>query len=317
MRTLSFYNARLIHEPDWGLPDESISMIIASEKMQEITERFQGIIKPLCEKFGNVSKIRIASFNENSGADPRSIGIFKAFINSERDVMYVGDMSNRECCVVFLNAPSGIAKIVSMPEILAHEYAHHYQFANAGFPCYFTKSMQYITGAPSFAKPCEMGETMGTALLDGVQLPDYETVIDDALERVSDVICEGILREKRIPSALEKLYAEDLSRPAPDLPRRGEILNRYLKRLTLRDYSEWGAVIKLSVPEAASTLVSKGREKAHELNKNHMNAYKAFDEVFKLCLETDFNQFKNPLPTKAYMQKVFDILRIRLKPELS
>jgi hypothetical protein len=63
---MSFVTANILHEPNFGLPDEYISKIIAIEKMKETTERFTEKIKPLCEKFGNVSRIRVAVFDKNS-----------------------------------------------------------------------------------------------------------------------------------------------------------------------------------------------------------------------------------------------------------
>jgi hypothetical protein len=312
----SFFTAHNLHEPDWGLPDAYISKIIVIEKMEDITDRFRNQIDPLCAKFGNVSRIRIASFDEKSGANERSKSLFKAFIASQRDVMYVADMSNKECCVLFLQNPSGIKTVEVMPDILAHEYAHHFQVAHAGFPYYFTKTEGVDSSVPSFSKPFELGSWVKEVFLDNAPLPESATVIDDALERISDIICEGILRERSVYSALEKQYIADVMGPDPFVPPLGEICKRYVHRLVLRDLAEWGACIELAMPIAASTILPEGRAKAYSLNKNNLNAYRAFDAVFKLCKETDFNLFKDPKPTLAYMQKVFDIIRIRLKPPL-
>lgn len=310
------FTAHILYEPDWGLPDEYISKIIAIEKMKDITERFRDQIDPLCERFGNVSRIRIASFDEKSGFNEQSKRMFKAFIASLRDVMYVANMSNKECCVLFLHDPSGIKKIEVMPGILAHEYAHHFQVAHAGFPYYFTKTAGFDSSVPSFSKPLELGSWVKEVFLDNVPLPESVQVIDDSLERIRDIICEGILRSSGVYSALEKQYIADVTGPDPYVPKPGEIYKRYVHRLVLRDLAEWGACIELAMPTIASALLPKGRAKAYSLNKNHLNAYQAYDAVFKLSKETDFNLFKDPKPTLAYLQKVFDILKIRLKPPL-
>jgi hypothetical protein len=225
-------------------------------------------------------------------------------------------MSNKECCVMFLQNPDGIKMIESMPGILAHEYAHHFQVANAGFPFYFFRS-KYETGEPpSFVKPYEIGSLVKEALLDNVRLPEG-TVIEDSLERIGDIICEGILRERRIPSAIEDLYKMDVTGPDPPLILKKEILKRYVYRLVLRDLAEWGALIQLALPQIASTLAHIGKEKAHRLNKNHLNANQAYEAVFNLCLETDFNSFRKPTNMIAYTHKVFNILKIKLKPPLA
>jgi len=311
---ISIHAARLLHQKNWGLPDYLITMVIAAEKMQDVTALFSDQIKSVIAKFGNASQIRIAAFNDKSGADGRSKEIFKELIQQEREVMYCGDMSNKGCCVLFLDDPKGMAAVKNTPEILAHEYAHHYQFAHAGFPYYFSKSQRMVTGAPAFSTPYEMGTKTEAAFMDGVQLPEWEPVIEDSLERVSDIICEGILREKKIPSSIEKLYIQDLARPAPSDMYPKEIVNRYVKRLGVRDFAELGAILKLSGSGDAESLIQKGREKARILNKNHMNANKAFDAIHTLCLATDFNLFKDPIPTMSYVEKVLAILKITVKP---
>lgn len=158
---MSFLNARILHEPNYGLPTEYIDKIIVSENLKEITEQFLRETKPICQKFGSVSTIRIVAFNQKSGIDERSKAVLDAFVRSERTVFYAADMSNKECCVLFVQDPKGISELKSTG-VVAHEFAHHFQFAHAGFPYYSFKT-QPSEGAPLFAKLFEIGSPRGRA----------------------------------------------------------------------------------------------------------------------------------------------------------
>lgn len=314
---MSFHTADILHEPDWGLPDEYISKIIAIEKMKEITEHFNDLIKPLLSAFGNVSKIRIAAFNEKSGCDQLSNAAFKAFADSERYAMYVNSMSNKQCCVLFVHDPNGIHCIESMPGVLAHEYAHHFQLAHAGFPLYYRETKHNYPEGASFVKYSEIGSLVKKGWIDNMLLPEPMSAIEDSLERISDIICEGILRERKIPSALEDIYTTDVTGPDPPLLIQTEAFKRYVHRLSLCDFAEWAALITLKNPKIASAFLQIGKERVCSLNKKYLDANRVYDLIFKACIETDYNQFRGRNPTIEYMQKIFDVLNIKLIPPLS
>jgi hypothetical protein len=312
---MSFLNARILHESDYGLPKEYIDKIIVSENLKEITDQFVKQTKPICKKFGSVSTIRIVAFNQKSGMDDNSKVVFDAFIRSERNVFYAADMSNKECCVVFVQDPKGISALDSTG-VLAHEFAHHFQFAHAGFPFYSFKAQQ-SEGAPLFVKLFEIGSPTGSAKCDNLPLPCIEVVIEDSSERVSDIICEGLLRERKLTGALDSRYLANVLREEdPALCVQGPVLKRYVHRLALRDLAEWGACVKLAFPDMDASLLSKTRKRARNVNKKYLNAHLVFDSIFKLCSETDFNSFKEPTNTLAYMREVFNLLNIKVNPPI-
>jgi hypothetical protein len=52
------------------------------------------------------------------------------------------------------------------------------------------------------------------------------------------------------------------------------------------------------------------------LNKKHLRANPVFDVIFELCTNTPFNDFKSPDKALNYMQEVFNLLGITIKPPI-
>lgn len=314
---MSFPSAYLSHQPNWGLPEEDIDNIIKLEKMKDITKNFTKKIKALIKKFDFVAEIRIVSFNRDSGVDDTSNSFFNTMIDNDRNIIYMPDMSNKECCVIFVEEPNGINVLKNDESIIAHEYSHHIQFVYAGFPYYYNKGIQSTMGAPSFATPTEFGSSTGKAWVDNLLLPNYGIAIADSLERINDIICEGILQEKKIPSGLISLYKLNLTKPTPFIPNTlGKSGKRYIHRLMLRDYAEWGAIITLSDPKIVSSLLQKGRKKARNFNKKKVHAHQVYDSIFRLCLKTEFNLFREPKKVAEYSREIFNLLKIKLDPTI-
>lgn len=89
--------------------------------------------------------------------------------------------------------------------MLAHEYSHHIQFVFAGFPYYRYKFDPPAPVTP-FAKRYEIGPKRGSAFIDGLLIPELWCVIEDAIERLNDIICEGLLREKKLICGFLEYY---------------------------------------------------------------------------------------------------------------
>jgi hypothetical protein len=168
-------------------------------------------------------------------------------------------------------------------------------------------------------KPCTIGPRTGSAFVDNLLLQDMPVIIKDANERMSDVICEGILREKDLIGDFIGYYEQDVfsnQDPTYFLTLRHQSnLKRYVRRLVLRDNAEWSATVRLAYPEEdkAIRLISQGKKRAIKMNKKYVQASRAFDEIFKLCFDTDFNSFRFTDNYLSYFKKVMSLLNMRIK----
>jgi hypothetical protein len=117
----------------WRL-EEDLDRIIRIERLRDVSQKFSNQIKPVVDAFRARSRMRVIAFNEQSGIDRDSKAIFEAFISGEREVFYIGPLSNRECCVILVYDSTGESKLRSYKHTLPHEYAHHVQFAHESFP---------------------------------------------------------------------------------------------------------------------------------------------------------------------------------------
>lgn len=299
----------------WGLEDEDLDDIIKIENLKDVTQRFSDQIKTIIERFGSVSHLRIVAFNEQSGVDRHSKSIFRLLIQAGRDVNYNSLLSNKECCVILIYPTSAEPSLKSYGHILCHEYAHHFQFAYAGFPYYIVKQL-LPEPVPPFAKPSEIGPEVGSVFVDDLRLPDLHTVIHDSIERISDIICEGLLREKNlIIDFLEWFQHKVALYKDPTVRFRQPVLKRYVERLVLRDNAEIGATVRLAYPnnDDVTMVISQGKKFAIRLNKKLPKASKVHDEIFNLCVNTDFQLFKSPEKVVNYTKKVMDLLNIEIK----
>ena len=313
---MSIDSADFLAKPNWGVEDKDFDEIIILEKLKDVTKDFADLASLITEKFGSVSKIRIAAFNEDSGVNSSSNAFFRALIASERHIFYQAIVSNKECCVVFVYGSKGIEELKSNKHILAHEYAHHFQYAHSGFPYYICKTATG-TWTPPFVKTYEVGPASGSAFIDDLVMPDMGAMIQDCNERISDIICEGLLREKGLVEGFLELFHDDIAigDPALNIPSsiRTPELQRYVRRLVLRDYAEWLANIQLAYPDRdLKQIISKGKKHAVRLNEQYLDASHVFEEIFKKCSNTDFHSFKSPEKTISYTKEILDLLNIRI-----
>lgn len=314
---MSIFSIRDIQKEDWGLEDEDLDRIIKIEKLKEVSHEFHDQIKILMKAFDSKSNIRIVKFDEQSGTEFNSKNFFKSLILGERHVFYFSNLSNRECCVVLIYGETGKSKLQSFKHTLPHEYAHHIQFAQENFPYFLAKGADMLS--PPFVNRCEIGPDTGTAYVDRLSLPSLEVLIQDSNERLSDVICEGLLRERKLVYDFLEFYKREMAVPSDPatLPaiRSAPNLKRYVRRLALRDNAEWGATVQLAYPkeEEAKQTVLKGRKLAIRLNKKYPNAGYAHDQILSLCMNTNFRSFLVPKNAVDYMKEVMNLLNIRIK----
>lgn len=303
----------------WGLEDEDLDKIIRIENLKDKTQKFSDQIKTIVERFNSVSRLRIVAFNEQSGVERDSKVIFMTYILGGRNIFYHPPLSNKECCVVLIYPPKAELSLKTYEHILCHEYAHHIQFAHAGFPCYIFKRRPPVP-LPPFLNPYEVGPKFGSVFVDGLRTPNLHFAIHDFNERLSDIICEGLLREKNLILDFFEWYQHNVALyrdPALDIPQqfRTPFMKRYVRRLGLRDNAEWGATVRLAYPKGLQIMkiISQGKRVAVKFNKRLPNASQVHDEIFDLCLNTGFRSFKSPEKAMNYTKKVLNLLNIKIK----
>jgi len=302
----------------WGLEEEDLNRIIRIEKLEDVSHKFSDQIKTITEKFGSLSRLRILAFDKESGIDSDSKKMFMSLILAERDVFYHAGFSNKECCVVLIFKSKGELVLKSFKHILSHEYAHHIQFSHECFPYYIYKRSPRLW-VPPFVACYEVGPEIGSVSIDGLPLPDLHTIVQDSNERISDIICEGLLRQKDLVADFLEYFQHDIAlREDPaSLPQYTSHPNikRYIRRLALRDNAEWGATIQLAYPKNSNVckVISQGKKLAVRLNKKYPKASQVHNEIFNLCINTDFHSFKNPEKAVSYTKKVMDLLNMKIK----
>jgi len=137
--------------------------------------------------------------------------------------------------------------------------------------------------------------------------------------RISDIICEGLLRQKDLVADFLEYFQHDIAlREDPaSLPQYTSHPNikRYIRRLALRDNAEWGATIQLAYPKNSNVckVISQGKKLAVRLNKKYPKASQVHNEIFNLCINTDFHSFKNPEKAASYTKRVIDLLNMKIK----
>jgi hypothetical protein len=317
---VSIFSIDHLEEPKWGLRDEDLERLILAEKLRDITSSFSDIGKHTVKRFDSQDRIRIIAFHKNSGLNKESRTFFRSHIREGKQIFYDAALSNKETCVVLVSDPVGIEVLKWSIHVFMHEYAHHFQFAHGGFP-YFVYKEKSRTWIPQFAKTFEVGPATGSASIDGLPLPSMHMVIQKSNQSLSNMICEGLLRERSLAFDVYKHYSELAipTDPIAFLPTRlrSESMRRYYRRHTLREYAEWAATVQLAYPHAPKrslkVVFSRMKNFTMKLNKKHLDAAQAYDRIFRLCETTDFNSFKNPEKAVAYSRKVFKLLKIQIE----
>jgi len=311
---MSILEAANLHKPDWGLNEDDLDKIILREKLKDKTTDFSERISKLTQIFDSKAGIRIIEFNENSGGDRKSRNFFLSFIYGNRHLFYNGTLSNKEKCVIFVSS-SSLQRLKTSRHLLPHEYAHHIECAHAGFPHYIHKDDPPVW-VPSFFEPCEIGPNRGVPYIDNIHIPDfdYDLIIRDSCERISDLIVEGILREKNLSNSYLDLYKELRFKEPAILISPTSI--RYIRRLALRDSAEYSACLQLAFPKCDLTrIISPKKKHSIQLNKKYLSKSKVrsiFKDIFELCKNTDFNLFKNPEKADNYTKTILNLLKIKI-----
>jgi len=114
--------------------EEDLVRIIRIERLRDVSQKFSNQISLLLTLLEPDQEWESLPFNEQSGIDHDSKAIFEAFISGEREVFYIGPLSNKECCMIPVYDSIGESKVRSYKHILPHKYAHHVQFAHERFP---------------------------------------------------------------------------------------------------------------------------------------------------------------------------------------
>ena len=153
--------------------------------------------------------------------------------------------------------------------------------------------------------------------LDGLVLSHTSTPLKDFIERTSDLVCEGILRDIKCTDGFLKEYEtrERFKDPASWLPPHERVLVRYVRRLALLDAASWQAMLKLVYPENVhiSRTFREDKKWVLHLNKNFKNAKEAFDKISNYFLKVDYRSFKDQFNVVAHIKRLHKFLGIQVK----
>ena len=182
---------------DYGLSTEDLNEVIERENLRDVSNKFSLGIENTLRKFKSGKRIRILEFSENSGSTREARISLMNFINAEKNIFYNHVFSNRDCCVFFLYSGYKIEdEKLFYSRIIPHEFAHHYQFTEEGFPCLLLKGIPPVY-FPQFATVHEIGPKHCEVYVGNILVKDcLPHFFKDFSERISDFICEGILIAK-------------------------------------------------------------------------------------------------------------------------
>lgn len=303
----------------YGLADEDFDEIIRMDRLNDISQNFAESVDKIQESFHCKARVRVVEFDEQSGVDSSSNSEYKKVIFRGPHIFYNYICSNKNCCVVFYYA--GVAekkKALFKNRILPHEFAHHYQFAYGDFPYMLGKGHSENL-FPQFAKSNYIGPESGEVYVDNLLVKDSRlSLLKDLMERISDTICEGMLREKGFcQGILEEYRAGRNVDPKRGRPGSQQSAIRYVRRLGLWDVAEWHEILGLVYPndQDVKSMLSHDRRFVIRLNKEFDGAKKAFKAVYDLCLKTDYNTFKEVKNCIDYMKEIMGFLNIELRTD--
>lgn len=302
----------------YGLREEDLNEIIEMERLKDVSKRFSGPIQRIQRKFNSKTKIRIIEFNELSGANVESEDWFRRRIDGQRHIFFSHINSNKDCCVLFLYSGFDAKQKLFSERILPHEFAHHYQWVSENFPCFLPKSTpkEFL---PQFATTYEIGPKVGSVYIDDISLFDnLITIMNDLSERIADFVCEGILKEKGFGESILEEYLRGRNQdPAKNISIQRETMApiRYFRRLALRDVAEWHAMLCLAYPndQTLKKMLTYDKKWIVKLNKKYDKAKYAFNEIYKISLNTNYTSFKKVRNAISYIKKVTNLLGIKIR----
>lgn len=306
----------------YGLKDEDLDEIIRMERLNDISQVFSESIEFINNRFESKTRIRIIEFSEISGVDIDSNEWFRSLVSAQRHLFYSHLHSNKDSCVLFKYAGLNFDRELFEKRLLPHEFAHHYQWESQNFPCLVPKGAPnyYL---PQFTKAFEVGPGKGSVYIDNallIQVP--QIVVKDFCERVSDSVCEGILREKGFEEGIMDEYVEQGKHdPAKDyLPQvragpEDAILVRYVRRLFLLDEAEWNVLLSQAFPknQALKSRLRNATKLVMKLNKKYIKAKHVFNRVHDVIQETDYRSFKKPEKAVNYIKQVMKLLNVEIR----
>jgi hypothetical protein len=265
--------------------------------------------------------MRLVQFNELSGSDKVTNVMFRKLTAAGRELFYHHGYSNRDCCVVLQY--SGYKQVDNKTfscRMLPHEFAHHYQLVDEGFPCILPRNTphEYF---PSFANTFEIGPQKGNIFVDNLLLVEgLSSFFKDFAERAADTVCEGILIKNGYTEFLSNEYLSLASvDPAKNYPQSIPDFNaiaKYTRRLSLRDEAEWHALLN-SVYGSAAPLNQMQQKKRQVLNINRdlIGRKHIFNQINEISMRINYIDFKNPHKVIEYVKQISELLNLRVKTE--
>jgi hypothetical protein len=302
----------------YGIKDEDLDEFLPRENLRDISKNYSLELAEIQKKFSVKDRIRIIEFDERSGSNQYSNAQYREMISEEFDIAYCGPYSNRDCCVIFLYAGFNQKQKRLLPgRILPHEYAHHFQFARAGFPCIQSRKMPKEV-FPEFVTNFGIGPEKAELHIDGTNLPTgIEFWIKDITERISDFVCERILLKINFSEMLLDQYHLDtridpMSRfmhvqiPPP--------VQKYMKRLSLVDEAYWQSLLCKTYSDVSSFKheLEYNKNWVLKLNKDFQKGKQTFGEVLNSANSTDCNEFKKVERVVDYVKWLALLLDIEI-----
>jgi len=307
----------------YGLRDDDFDEIIRMDHLKDVSSKFSKEIHSIQEIFNSKCRIRLIEFNEFCGSNEDANKGFNLLIFGQRHVFYSHIHSNKDCCVVFLYSGKSQAESnLFRKRTLPHEFAHHFQWAAAGFPCLLPKSTPEGL-LPQFAKFHAVGPKIGSVYIDGALIENFLiTVIKDFSERISDFICDSLLLEKGVTEGFMDEYKTLRNRdPAKAFPIQARSIAplhiRYSRRLCLRDVAEWQAFLHSYCDRDpdVKNMMDYDKRWVIRLNKDFVNSKDSFNRIYEITRTTDYNSFKEVTKATDYLRQVMHLLNIGINTD--
>ena len=94
---------------------------------------------------------------------------------------------------------------------------------------------------------------------------------------------------------------------------------RYMRRLALRDVAEWHAILHLAYPndQTLQKMLNYDKKWIVHLNKKYDKAKDAFNEIYEISLNTNYNSFKKARNAISYIKEVTNLLGIEIRTKES
>lgn len=306
---------------DYGLKDEDLNEIAERENLRDISRKFSSGIDNTLHEFGTKQRIRILEFGENSGSTTKDRISFASLVHAEKNIFYSHLYSNKDCCVFFLYSGHKIKdEELFNCRVIPHEFAHHYQFTEANFPCLLPHGVPHVY-RPQFALVHEIGPKIGEIYVGNLLLKDgLLSFFKDFSERISDFVCEGILIEKGFTEGLLEEYREiaknDLTKVISMSDPNYRAAIRYVRKLALRDEAEWQSLIHSIFAGKLDSLQGElmyNMKRVLKLNGDYAGRKRAFREIYNISTEMNYESFREASVAVDYIKQISSLLNIEIR----